>query len=337
MADSLESRALVLRSDILFRVLRPDVVEVVIGSTPRLLPMTLYQLALEFAAPRTPIDVYRGLETDASVDDVGKLVQTLVAEGLLEQEASAEGPTIEDVLNPTIFQDRDLLARIGQEVANGSAVAIPNAFDERFADEVHGALDQTAGWAPHEDYRTPFFHYHHHNLYDPSRHPPELLRCEKIFGSASTRRLMSDITSCDCDGVIRLSAALYLPGDHSLPHTDVVGARTVSFVWHLSKDWRPEWGGHFVWCPTGAVLNPSHNCLVLFKVTHQSLHFVSTVTPHARGKRLSVSGWWYARRSERVDGSAPVDPTTAGPLRLLPGGYGTQTRQMPGARGVILL
>ena len=39
----------------------------------------------------------------------------------------------------------------------------------------------------------------------------------------------------------------YQSGDHSLPHTDWVGQRTVSYVWHLSKGWRPEWGGALYW------------------------------------------------------------------------------------------
>ena len=35
----------------------------------------------------------------------------------------------------------------------------------------------------------------------------------------------------------------YDTGHHSLPHTDWVGQRTVAYVWHLSKNWKPEWGG----------------------------------------------------------------------------------------------
>lgn len=36
----------------------------------------------------------------------------------------------------------------------------------------------------------------------------------------------------------------------------------------------------------------SYNTLVLFSVTTQSSHFVTTVSPDAQGKRLSFNGWW---------------------------------------------
>ena len=36
-------------------------------------------------------------------------------------------------------------------------------------------------------------------------------------------------------------------GATALPHTGWGGQRTVAYVWHLSKAWRPEWGGALYW------------------------------------------------------------------------------------------
>ncbi|KAH8093026.1 hypothetical protein JL720_5200 [Aureococcus anophagefferens] len=71
--------------------------------------------------------------------------------------------------------------------------------------------------------------------------------------------------------------------------------RTVAYVWHLSKGWRPEWGGALYWAGADhavATHPASFNTLVLFCVTTTSAHFVTTVSPHHEGKRLTFNGWW---------------------------------------------
>ena len=106
----------------------------------------------------------------------------------------------------------------------------------------------------------------------------------------------------------------YMPGDHSLPHTDAVpgsaGAkRQVAFVWHLAKDWRSERGGALFWCPKSLYLPPLFNTLVLFNVGPDTHHFVTEVSPYAQGKRLAVKGWW--------TGQSPTgDPLRVKPERL---------------------
>jgi len=80
-----------------------------------------------------------------------------------------------------------------------------------------------------------------------------------------------------------------------LPHTDWVGQRTVAYVWHLSKNWKPEWGGALYWAQNDhavATFPASFNTLVLFSVTTRSAHFVTTVSPNHKGKRLTFNGWW---------------------------------------------
>jgi Rps23 Pro-64 3,4-dihydroxylase Tpa1-like proline 4-hydroxylase len=67
------------------------------------------------------------------------------------------------------------------------------------------------------------------------------------FSSDETKRLVGQLSGQNCSGSTSFWASWYQPGDHSLPHNDRVisdrlnEVRNVAFVWHLSKDWRPEW------------------------------------------------------------------------------------------------
>ena len=45
----------------------------------------------------------------------------------------------------------------------------------------------------------------------------------------------------------------------------------------------------------------SFNTLVLFSVTTRSAHFVTTVSPKHKGKRLTFNGWWNAEWMPQLD------------------------------------
>ena len=112
-----------------------------------------------------------------------------------------------------------------------------------------------------------------------------------------TRAWATRLSGRLCEGPTVFTASWYLPGDHSLPHTDAIrsgsdGRRQVAFVWHLAKDWQPEWGGALFWCPKALYLPPVFNTLVLFNVGPATSHFVTQVSPSAQGKRLAINGWW---------------------------------------------
>jgi Rps23 Pro-64 3,4-dihydroxylase Tpa1-like proline 4-hydroxylase len=68
--------------------------------------------------------------------------------------------------------------------------------------------------------------------------------------------------------------------------------RQVAFIWHLTRDWRPGWGGELYWIPSDRYLAPGFNTLFLFTVGPDTRHFVTAVAPQATGKRLAVNGWW---------------------------------------------
>lgn len=93
-------------------------------------------------------------------------------------------------------------------------------------------------------------------------------------------------------------ASYYAPGDYLSIHTDK-GNGEVAFVWNLTKDWKPQFGGalHLLdkknWDHVETVISPSFNELVMFDVDGEGLpHFVSHVAPTVTQKRLAFSGWF---------------------------------------------
>jgi len=235
--------------------------------------------------------------------------------------------SLETYLNPAAFPcDEPTISALREQLAAGRLIVIRDAFVASFAEQIHGSLDACTAWQIHEAYEKDF-HYRHHNLYKKNDYPPDLTRCDQIFGSPATKALVQRLSGRECIGPTQLSASWYLPGDHSLPHDDAVevtltfpdGAiidpkirianelfgrmvkRQVAFVWHLAKHWQSEWGGAFFWCPKSLYLPPVFNSLVLFNVGPHSCHFVTEVSPYAQGKRLAVNGWWTGRTPTGAD------------------------------------
>jgi|Transcript_6493 Rps23 Pro-64 3,4-dihydroxylase Tpa1-like proline 4-hydroxylase len=203
--------------------------------------------------------------------------------------------SIKDYLNPRLFQDPSTMKDIGQRLRDGKLVVIRDAFIPEFAEAMYEELHGTTAWSKNEDYLPDGYHYKHNNVYDKSDYPPLCTPALEMFDSEESKRFMTELTGRDCAGETLGSPSYYEPGDHSLPHTDHVGQRSVAYVWHLSKNWRPEWGGGLYWAQeplANAYFHANFNQLVLFSVTPMSSHFVTTVGPQATEKRLSFNGWW---------------------------------------------
>ena len=317
-----------------FRIVGPHEVEALVDGERHVLSTEHYRVALEFSSARRVGEVGAALAGDLRVEDLEALVDALTRQRILSTDRiEASEASLQTILHTETFRDAGLLPTIGRAIENGRAVVIPQAFAPDLAQRVYAALEQSENWKPYDGHK-PFFHFHHHNLYGWSDLPPEVRECARILGSTPTKLLLSVLTGADCRGPLSIAASMYLPGDYSLPHNDAHDARSIAYVWYLTKDWRPEWGGQFVWCPSGAIVNPSFNTLIAFKVSSQSLHFVAPVSQRARGRRLSVNGWW--RRASKPSGEAPA----AGdrwPVPLLPGCYGAGTAPLDGHNDIVLL
>lgn len=269
--------------------------------------------ALDAAALDEALASARALD----MDDVRRKVVSVDAVALDGHAAQAQADagllSIDTHLRPSV---RALLADAAPRMASGGLVAIPDAFEPEFAERMYRSLDGCRAWRPHEGGEQSF-HFHHHNLYDPEEYPADLAWCASIFGSPGTKAWMTRLSGRHCAGPAEFSASLYLPGDHSLPHNDVAATdddvnRQVAFVWHLAKDWRPEWGGALYWCSKAAYLPPAFNTLYLFNVGPESNHFVTHVSPYAQGRRLAINGWWTGPAATGL-------PARNGPQRIAAG------------------
>lgn len=125
----------------------------------------------------------------------------------------------------------------------------------------------------------------------------------KIFQDSRFREYLSKITGYSdleyAPGSTFISN--YGPGHYNGPHTDGVNGR-IAFVFHLSKDWKPEMGGLFMrmdwdWKTVNKVICPPFNTLSIFDTKWQGQdgapHLVSEIAQGVTNKRISYTGWYY--------------------------------------------
>ncbi|MFV8751630.1 2OG-Fe(II) oxygenase [Nannocystaceae bacterium ST9] len=220
------------------------------------------------------------------------IVSDFARQGLLIRSGDASldeawPSSLHDALDPALLP---LLPSIGEQLQAGRAVVVRNAMQAQLAARVFEALDGVERWTAMEVFgHGP--HYRQHVLLERES-PAILARCRALFDAPASRALASELGGRDCSGPLEFGATRYVPGDFATEHADDKLARSLAFVWHLARDWEPAWGGHFVWCSTGARVVPGYNTLILFDVSPATVHAVSPVSSFARGKRLSVTGWW---------------------------------------------
>lgn len=196
-----------------------------------------------------------------------------------------------DLIHPRLFGRGSIWTSVRSALRTSRFVHITNALRPEIARSVHSALASSDAWRLHRD-ESPHFQCRHHNIYQRAAFPPVLSEVAEIFDAEGTKRWISDLAGVDATAPVTISASWYKPGDYSTPHRDVFRGRRVAFIWHLTDDWDPRWGGDLFWVPTGHAVPPRFNALTLFVVTGDNLHFVTPVSDIARGKRLAVSGWW---------------------------------------------
>ena len=144
------------------------------------------------------------------------------------------------------------------------------------------------------------FSYTFHRTLDNHVEGCECQECEfrKFLDSNENCEIISKITNLDIKGANELFAACYLPGDFLSPHQDSPNG-IIGFVYQLTKDWKPQYGGllHFL-NDDGDVIEsvevPEFNSLTLFLLPEDKgkLHYVSHVNPKVDELRLSFTGWF---------------------------------------------
>lgn len=87
----------------------------------------------------------------------------------------------------------------------------------------------------------------------------------------------------------------YEAGDFLYTHTDKGNGR-IAFVYHLSKNWFPGYGGLFMrmnnWVDVDSTVVPKFNQLTIFDVANEGTpHIVTQVIPNLTNARIAYSGW----------------------------------------------
>ena len=218
------------------------------------------------------------------------------------------GMSILDLLDRSLLEDPTLLKEAARHLQEGHLVVLQDAFQVEFAESVWSIMtDPSFDWEP--------FSVKSQSGYNYNKHVP-VQRCknstagvDQIFRHPDSRNFIAkllygdglppfdgriDMEKYNLDGDIRVLPSWYRPGDYHNPHDDRRENRVLTYLWQLTKDWKPEWGGAFYWAnahTTNAFQHPGFNTLILFAVTPHSIHGVTPVTQASEGhKRLTYSG-----------------------------------------------
>jgi Rps23 Pro-64 3,4-dihydroxylase Tpa1-like proline 4-hydroxylase len=87
----------------------------------------------------------------------------------------------------------------------------------------------------------------------------------------------------------------YESGDFLYTHTDKGNGR-IAFIYQLTKDWLPGYGGLFMrmnnWIDIDSAVLPKFNQLTIFDVANEGTpHIVTQVVPNLNNARIAYSGW----------------------------------------------
>lgn len=174
---------------------------------------------------------------------------------------------------PHFFDPGQLTAQQKEQLTRLARLAAPDALHYRFERII--IPDGAAARAASEQ------------LYD---------RFAAFMSSAPVLDLMRRITGAEPIAFADAMATAYGEGDFLELHDDTGAAdqnRHAAYVFNLSPEWRADWGGLLLFLsPEGHVergFTPLFNALNLFAVPQR--HIVSMVTPAARSRRYSISGW----------------------------------------------
>jgi len=126
----------------------------------------------------------------------------------------------------------------------------------------------------------------------------EFCRFDKFLNSEVLLNTISIITDHKITKPNETFAARYTDGCFLSPHHDKAKGK-IGFVFNLSKDWKPQYGGNLnITDESGfhviKTITPKFNNLVIFDIPNYNgiPHFVSHINPKVKKKRISVTGWF---------------------------------------------
>mmetsp|Transcript_25870 Transcript_25870/g.61490 ORF Transcript_25870/g.61490 Transcript_25870/m.61490 type:complete len:635 (+) Transcript_25870:384-2288(+) len=233
--------------------------------------------------------------------------------GQVEQETAVEqmskanltsDSSVLDFLDPTILEDETLLDEISQSLQSGNLVVLRRAFKESFAQYAWSAMNtNNTTWRMGGAF--PSF---------VNKSSEELQSVYGVINHAKTAIFLESLSGRACSRPYT-EALFWGKGSHNNPHSDYgpskrKAQRSLGFLWYLTKDWYPGYGGSLVWHGAKkareAYVHPEWNTVFLFLPTiSSSVHTVTYVEERSNGKLQSIVTW--CRADEKDSPVANLD------------------------------
>jgi Rps23 Pro-64 3,4-dihydroxylase Tpa1-like proline 4-hydroxylase len=108
---------------------------------------------------------------------------------------------------------------------------------------------------------------------------------------------LNSITNLGLTKLNTLFVSKYTSNCFLSTHNDAGNGR-IAFVLHLTKDWKPQYGGNLNFLNEERTkiietFTSQFNTLMIFEVPEEGVpHFVSNVAPNVNIPRISITGWY---------------------------------------------
>jgi Rps23 Pro-64 3,4-dihydroxylase Tpa1-like proline 4-hydroxylase len=141
-----------------------------------------------------------------------------------------------------------------------------------------------------------FYFYRTFNA-NPLQYSPIEYELRNYMSSQFFIDFLNKVTNLNLTKLNTLFVSKYTSNCFLSTHNDAGNGR-IAFVLHLTKDWKPQYGGHLHFLDTSRTkiietFTPTFNSLMIFEVPEEGIsHFVSHVAPNVQIPRISITGWY---------------------------------------------
>jgi SM-20-related protein len=141
-----------------------------------------------------------------------------------------------------------------------------------------------------------FYFYRTFNA-NPLQYSPLEYEVRNYMSSKVFIDFLNSITNLGLTKLNTLFVSKYTSNCFLSTHNDAGNGR-IAFVLHLTKDWKPQYGGNLNFLNEERtkiieIFTSQFNTLMIFEVPEEGVpHFVSHVAPNVTIPRISITGWY---------------------------------------------
>ncbi len=142
-----------------------------------------------------------------------------------------------------------------------------------------------------------FFFYRTFNA-TPGQYSPLEFEIRTYFSSPPFIEMLNQVTGMGLTTLNTLFVSKYTSGSFLSTHSDKGNGR-LAFVLHMTKGWKPPYGGHLHFLDQARekvieTFTPEFNTMMIFEVPEEEgiPHFVGHVAPNVPIPRIAITGWF---------------------------------------------